>query len=81
MIKIDFTKRVGRGARIFLSKRTRHASEKFPKELGHESYLNTVRLGMFLSFPIYSSLRAKRYRKYFLPLGEVLIDSLFLNPK
>ena len=55
--------------------------EKFPMELGHESYSNTVRLGMFLSFPIYSNLRAKRYRKWFLPLGEVFGWFLVLEPE
>ena len=72
-----FIPNLGRGARIFLSKRTRHASEEFPVELVHESYSNTVRLGIFLSFPIYSNLRAARYRKVFAPGEKFLIDSLF----
>ena len=77
-----FKPNFGRGARIFISKWTRHASEKCYCVLGHESHSNTVRLGMFLSFPIYSNLRAKRYRKWFLPLGEVFgWFSWFLNPK
>ena len=66
-----FKPNFGRGARIFISKWTRHASEKCYCVLGHESHSNTVRLGMFLSFPIYSNLRAKRCRNYFLPLGKV----------
>ena len=65
-----FKRNFGRGARIFISKWTRHASEKCYCVLGHESHSNTVRLGMFLSFPIYSNLRAKRCRNYFLPLGK-----------
>ena len=76
MIKIDFNK-------TFLSPILDEEREYFFQSgpvtrvrrlivvLGHESHSNTVRLGMFLSFPIYSNLRAKRYRKYFLPLGKV----------
>ena len=75
-----FIPNLGRGARIFLSKWTRHASEEFPVELVHESYSNTVRLGIFLSFPIYSNLRAERYRKVFAP-GEKVFDwFLVLEP-
>ena len=66
-----FKPNFGRGARIFISKWTRHASEKCYCVLGHESHSNTVRLGMFLSFPIYSNLRAKRCCNYFSPLGKV----------